>query len=291
MKRIKRFTLTAICGMTLCLPLLSAGCSPPAQTSAVMPADSVFPTSLNHETDRAATDPPAGKPGVDAGGWLTIASLESCLADLQTSAADWGCVAAWRQPDPASGQSFLVVAPGQAAADELNGYFFWLLDPSAGQDGYPELILCIDRLFSDESRETAMAGGLYCEPRARSLLEISLVQLLGERYEPALFDFLLSCYRKDFQNRLSEIEPSARTWLQAFTHVEVRYEASVSSSIAFRPLSIESRMAAETSPQIVAAVIAGTDRPRHIDLPDAGRSRLFSRIGRCAGAAIEPGNF
>lgn len=288
----KNFTrlLTIVCVACLINPLASGGCSPPTGMTTVTHEIGVTPATLSAESGGHDLAHTADRALVDPGGWLTIGSLRDLLTDLQSEAGTCGYAAAWRQPDPDTGQSFLIAASGQAGADSLNGFFFWLLDPAASQGGNPELVLCIDRLFSDESRETAMAGDLFSEPRAVCLLDFSMRQVLGHTFEPTITDFILARYRQDFQNRLNDPEPSLRIGSQVFTHLEVIYETSISSTISFRPLIAGSGMAAPASRQARVAYGILPDRPDHANQPCPGVRIIVSRYDRCACAALRPAN-
>ena len=258
MRTKKKLLISTCCCVNLSLLLTAAGCSPPGQPAkeSVIPETlSDLTTTLTAETSTLLTTLHNGAPALSAESsvcpivtttlpavelktdpWLTVNNLQAFLPDLQSAAEKQGCAAAWRQPDPQSGQSFLTVAPGLLAAEQLNGFFFWLHDPRA-LDDQPELLLCIDRLFSDETRETALASGLYSEPRARDLLAFSLRQILGDCYEPAVAEFILNCYRTAFHHRINQSELAAQTWSQAFKHIEVTYEATIANTVSFRAIS------------------------------------------------------
>jgi len=257
MKTKKKLLIANCCyGVNLCLLLTAAGCSPPGQPAQTL--TSVMPVHLTTSSETAIsdailTDPtePSTCPVVMTtmpnettlpDPWLTVNNLQDYLPELQSAADRQGCAAAWCQPDPQSGQSFLAVAASRQAAEQLNGFFFWLHDPQATGD-QPQLLLCIDRLFSDETRETALASGLYSEPRARDLLIVSLRQVLGDNYETAVAEFILNCYRTVFHNRINPGEPAAQTWTQAFKSIEVTYEATIATTVSFRTLSTSAAVA------------------------------------------------
>ena len=219
--------------MLILLPCLLAACSrmPPVSESEQSAASTTgdILTSLGHDVtviqDYAA----------DAG-WLTIDDLQPLLAELRKAALINGYDAAWVQPDPLSKESFLTVATDPMAAAGLNGFFTWYLDPEQQTDSEASLMLWIDRLFSDSTRETAMAGGLYSDPRVVGMLETSLRLVLGDYYHQDILEFSLKSYRHDFSDRQDGGDPSARTWKQVFQRIEVSYEAAIISTITFRVL-------------------------------------------------------
>ncbi len=85
-------------------------------------------------------------------------NLRKTLEVLAGAAEKPGFAAACVYPDQQSRQQFLVVAPESAAAERMNGFFFWLLDPEAVSQQDPGLSLCIDRLFDEKSRPAALAN-------------------------------------------------------------------------------------------------------------------------------------
>ena len=219
--------------MLILLPCLLAACSrmppvgEPAHTSTGSTVDIL--TSLEHDVTSAQEQ-------VTGACWLTVDDLQPLLAELRNAALQCGYDAAWVQPDPLSEESFLTVATDPMAAAGLNGFFTWYLDLKRLTGSEASLMLWIDRLFSDSTREAAMASGLYSDPRVVGLLETSLRQVLGDYYHQDILEFILKSYRRDFSDRQDGGDPSARTWKQVFQRIEVSYEAAIISTITFSVL-------------------------------------------------------
>lgn len=173
-----------------------------------------------------------GDSGTNAGRWLDFPDLQALQPALSGAANRAGFCAGWIQPDASCDRSFLVVAPDPAAARQLNGFFYWLSDRTAAA-GEPNLILCLDRLFPESSRSFVFAGGLYSDQAVVSLLEFSLNQVLGDRYEPGILAFILGCYRKHFEQRLNSPDLPVWTLHKTFQRIEVTYDASLYNSVCF----------------------------------------------------------
>lgn len=219
--------------MLILLPFLLAACSrlPPAGASEPAAGGTTgdITTTLDHDVTLTQNF------SVDAC-WLTVDDLQPLLAELRNAALQCGYEAAWVQPDPQSEESFLSVAADPMAAAGLNGFFTWYLDRKRLTSQEASLMLWIDRLFSDGTREAAMAGGLYSDPRVVGLLETSLRQVLGDFYHQDILEFILKSYRRDFSDRQNGGDPSARTWKQVVQQIEVSYEAAIISTITFSVL-------------------------------------------------------
>jgi hypothetical protein len=242
-------TALAVFSVTLAIPLIfgPVGCRDPTigerETTGEMTgetaSDGVSQTIVSDPPPIPTEQPTSGKDAImdpvpSAASWLTAADLNHFLPGLLRRADALGFAAAVVQPDPAAAQSFLVVAPDQAAARQLNGFFYWFLDLSRQPAELPQLMLCLDRLFSDATRPAAMAGGLYSDPAVVGLLGFSLQQTLQDLYQPEILDFILSCYRKDFGSRRQSREPSGQVYRQTVNRIEVSYEAAIYSTVTFR---------------------------------------------------------
>lgn len=166
-------------------------------------------------------------------GWLGSTDLDQFAGPLAEEAAKSGIKAALIQPDASAKQFFLVAAATTAAARQLNGYFYWYLDQDPSETGQPQLLLVLDRLFSDATREAALAGRMFTDPAVVSLLTFSLRQQLAELYQPEILDFILECYRREFSNRQQDLNPSGQIWKQTFNRIEVNYEAAFYNAISF----------------------------------------------------------
>lgn len=166
-------------------------------------------------------------------GWLVVQDLDQFAGPLAEEAAKSGIKAALVQPDTSAKQFFLAAAATTAAASQLNGYFYWYLDQDLSGTDQPQLLLVLDRLFSDTTRETALAGRMFTDPAVVSLLTFSLRQLLAEFYQPEILDFILACYRREFSSRQQDLNPSGQIWKQSFNRIEVNYEAAFYNAISF----------------------------------------------------------
>lgn len=166
-------------------------------------------------------------------GWLKVESLDHLTAPLAQEAAKSGFQAALVQPDPGVRQFFLVSAASTAAISQLNGFFYWFLDQNPPDQDQPPLLLVLDRLFSDATRDAALAGKLYSDPAVVSLLTFSLQQILQISYQPEILDFILDCYRREFSSRQQDLKPSGQIWKQTFNRIEVTYEAAFYNAISF----------------------------------------------------------
>lgn len=165
-------------------------------------------------------------------GWLILKRLDQYAGPLTQEAAKSGFAADLVQPDPGVGQYFLMASASSAAIRQLNGFFYWYLDQNPSDADQP-LLLVLDRLFSDATREAALAGGLFTDPAVVSLLTFSLQQLLQDLYQPDILNFILECYRREFSNRQQDLNPSGQIWKQSFNRIEVTYEAAFYNAVSF----------------------------------------------------------
>jgi hypothetical protein len=216
-------------GILLALTLASC-LSPPGvsvQNSAVETLAKPLPTRSEESFDFAMK-----------AGWLTVADLKPFLPALRQLAEIDGYTADWVQPDPQTGQSFLVAAADAPAANQLNGFFYWFHDPRHTDESRSPLLLVIDRLFSEASREAAMAAENCSDPRVVNLLDHSLRQILGISYQQDILTFILHCYRQAFADRRESTEAKPQVWRQTFNRIEVTYESAYSNTIIFRILPV-----------------------------------------------------
>ncbi|MGI6334028.1 MAG: hypothetical protein ACOX1A_05355 [Saccharofermentanales bacterium] len=221
--------------LILPLLLLTAGCRGP--TPAV--SEVIDLETGTHRQATTTTVPEAGTevlPTTDAAGYVGIESFEKPLAALAGSAEKLGFSATCVYPDQQSRQHFLVVASDHAAAERMNGFFCWLLDPEAVSQQDPSLSLCIDRLFDEKSRPAALANKSYSDPRVVGLLAQSLSQMLGVADVQAILDFILTGYREDYARRLAGNAPAFGTRRFVWGNIEVTYEDSIISTIWFRAI-------------------------------------------------------
>ncbi len=191
--------------------------------AATTPGFSAVPAS--ESTSRTADEP---KPV----SLLIGLDLPACQQLLLKQAEKMGFTAALVQPDRTRPSVFLILAENRAAAEQLNGFFYWLADPAAGSAS-DQLVLSLDRLFAENGREAAIAGGLYRESAIVGLLDQSLRLILKDQYQPDVLTYILENYRADYRRRLTE--PGTRTWTrrQTFRTLEVTYEASIYSCVLF----------------------------------------------------------
>lgn len=232
MKRQTRscFQLCATGLLSAGLLIAASGCRGPDRQSRE-------PAATRPDVDSSSVQPTETYPVVtDDDGYLLAGDLGEWLPYLEQSAGNLGFSAAHVCPDSETGQTFLVVAPDNPSAEMLNGFFFWLLDPGAASSGDPGLVLCIDRLFGEPSRQAALADGLYSDPRVVGLLDLSLRQLVGTGDDPAILDFILDCYRQNYDRRLNGGEPDRQTRQFCHHRIEVTYEAAILNTISFRVL-------------------------------------------------------
>lgn len=204
-------------------------------------------------------------------GWLTVSSLTPILKQVEPVADRLGCAAARVCPDPSSGQSFLCAAATAAEAGMLNGFFYWFLDNGAARPNEkPPLLLVVDRMFSEQSRQTAMAGGMYSDPRAERLLNATLRLILSSADCQPVQDFILTCYRQDFESRLKSGELSPQTWTRVFANLEVTYEQALTSTVSFRilPSASASDMDFKPVPAFVGLPDYTIDNYSHIRADD-----------------------
>lgn len=236
--KYKFFLPAALCSSCLLIAILlfaASGCrSPDFDSSAGSGSTDDF-IDVTH-TGTILLNRETGLAMVDESGFLCAEDLEDAAAKLRLASNNLGYSAALVIPDADTGQSFLVVAPDMSAAEMLNGFFFWLLDPQAAITGDPSLVLCIDRLFSESNRQAALADGLYSDPRVVGLLELSLQQLVDIGDDPEILTFILDCYRRDFSLRLLGGTLIRQTWQTVHDRIEVTYEAAILSTVSFRIL-------------------------------------------------------
>lgn len=170
--------------------------------------------------------------GLLSEGWLSVENLDQYEASLEQEAEKSGFTAAVVQPDPGVKQIFLMTAADSASVRQLNGFFYWFLDLSLTDSDRPQLLLVLDRLFSDATREAALADRLFSDPAVVSLLTYSLQQLQNLN-QPDILRFILECYRREFSSRQQDLSPSGQIWKQTFNRIEVTYEAGFYNTISF----------------------------------------------------------
>ena len=220
--------------LILSLLLLISGCRGP--TPSAFDAADLESGVHRQETTPAPEAVTEILPTTDAAGYVGIESFEKPLEVLAGAAEKLGFAAACVYPDQQSRQQFLVVAPDHAAAERMNGFFCWLLDPEVVSQQDPGLSLCIDRLFDEKSRPAALANKSYSDPRVVGLLTQSLSQILGVTDVQAILDFVLTSYREDYARRLIGNAPTFRTRQFVWKHIEVTYEDSIISTVWFRAI-------------------------------------------------------
>ncbi len=210
----------------------------PDPTSSASSSDETQAASTSTTTHTTTVPPPpeTSQPS-HRHDWLVVSDLQIYEAALNQSAMAQGNVAVYLHPDPGVQQTFLVAAVNLVSAERFNSYFYWFLDLDADPAQQPQLMLCIDRLFSDMTRDAAMADNSYSDPRVVELLEASLRQVLANEYSPEIFNFIVQCYRHDFSDRLSSTQIIRQVWQKAINRIEVTYEADVYTTISFSIIS------------------------------------------------------
>jgi hypothetical protein len=212
-----------------CAGCQTAGC--PAPTAAPARATDLPALATGQLATSTATPPGSllsHSPPAD------LAALRTSAVALQQMAVKAGYVAMVTQPDPAVNIAFLVVSPDLAAAKTYNMYFSWMLDWSAEQPAQPGLYLTIDHLFADEKRQAALADKSCSQPEIVAILAASLRIFCAAPTCPAIQDFILQAYRRDFLSHL----PGASTdppWTKTgnFDQLEVVYHAGSSAYFTF----------------------------------------------------------
>lgn len=168
-------------------------------------------------------------------GWLQAPDLEPILAAMQDAAATSGYTAALVRPDTGSRRVFLIVAADAVAADSLNGFFFWYVDPEPPQTGDAPLLLGLDRLFPESGRAVAVAGETYSDPAVVGLLDLSLQLMLDRHYQQGIADFILTSYRQGFAARLGDQDlPESKALQTRFGRIEVIYRHAPVNTVSFR---------------------------------------------------------
>jgi len=163
---------------------------------------------------------------------LADLDLPDCVSQMRKCAESAGFAAALVQPDRNRQAQFLIVAANALEANQLNGYFYWLADPDVEQIEQ-QMILCIDRLFTEQNRERVIASDCFYESSLVEQLDQALKIILKQSYHQDVLTYILDCYNEDFQIRLTEDHHVSWRKKQVFSDMEVTYEASIYSSVSF----------------------------------------------------------
>jgi hypothetical protein len=142
------------------------------------------------------------------------------------------------QPDPAIERAFLLLASSETTARAFNCYFsFYFNHATPTPAPYPVLIL--DRLFQDQNRQQVLASGSYHEVDLAHELTYWLEILVDESHGQAICDFVVSCYQKDFSERLASTSGyQPEDWQESLVldGLEVTYHAGRETYCTFEPV-------------------------------------------------------
>ncbi|MHB1485696.1 MAG: hypothetical protein ACYCYI_13705 [Saccharofermentanales bacterium] len=108
--------------------------------------------------------------------------------------------------DPKMETRAFILAVNENYAQNLNGYFYYLIDEKGSATIVSPFVLNISILFDEEDRDAVIASGDYAETKHIDALKNSLEAALGEYYKEEVFDFIFSEYKKTFKDRI-EGEP------------------------------------------------------------------------------------
>ncbi|MDD2457793.1 MAG: hypothetical protein PHQ83_04745 [Eubacteriales bacterium] len=155
----------------------------------------------------------------------------------QTLAVQHPWVACAVQPDPAIDRAFLLVSDSETTARAFNSYFsFYFNHATPTPAPYPVLVL--DRLFQDQNRQQVLASGSYHEVGLAHELTYWLEILVDESHGQALCDFVITCYQKDFSERLdgpTGNQPADWQESLVLAGLEVTYHAGRETYCTFEP--------------------------------------------------------
>lgn len=166
--------------------------------------------------------------------WLESPGFEQLLPDIRSKARKLGFEAAWIKPDPQQENDFLVVAIDEAAARQINGFFYWYRSQDNGDPGEPHLILCIDRLFHERLGPDDRTDGRFTDSAIISLLDHSLRDILRKAYHPEIVNFILDCYRQRFGELYRDPAIPGWTKQKIWNGIEVIFHAEIFYTVTFR---------------------------------------------------------
>ncbi len=92
-----------------------------------------------------------------------------------------------------------VYAKNDVFAENLNGFFYYLIDESVSTESLSPVVLTIDKLFEESKREEVRADGSFAEKEIAGKLKASLKVFLGDLYREEVYDFIIENYREIFR--------------------------------------------------------------------------------------------
>ena len=137
--------------------------------------------------------------------------------------------------DASVGTEAFILAWSRVGAENLNGYFYYLYDPSAPGSGIAPLVLVVDHLFDDGDRTRAIADQTFSTPDIEATLRDSLAALLGAADGEKAAGFVTGLYREVFKARVSGAVPTETRRYLALDGVTVVFQDSFMTYVEFLP--------------------------------------------------------
>ncbi len=122
---------------------------------------------------------------------------------LQKTLAESGFFYMEKLLDPNTATKAYVIAKNKNCAENLNGYFYYLLEEKGSAAIVSPFVLNISLLFEEENRKIVTDSGIFAETRHSQALKQSLIAILGIHYSEEVFGFIMEEYRRTFQSRMA----------------------------------------------------------------------------------------
>lgn len=104
--------------------------------------------------------------------------------------------------DPNTSTRSFILALNEKYAQNLNGYFYYLIKEKGVSAVVSPFVLNICILFDEEDRESVVGAQTFAEQKHIKALKDSLSAALGKYYSDEVFDFIYSEYKRTFKTRI-----------------------------------------------------------------------------------------
>ncbi len=220
-----------------------SGAASPAASASPPPAPGAAGTPTDAPGPWIGRDCTDGTAGAEA---LAPLRTEASLADaadrfgarldaLRAAMADTPFAFEEIPLDAGTGVRAFVLAKSVAGAANLNGFFYFLYDPTAPDDGIAPLVLVVDRLFPEEDRARVVADRTFSSPVVERTLRAAVAAALGEAEGKIASDFVLALYRTAFAARLDGAAPEDVRRSLALPETTVVFRDAYMTYVEFLP--------------------------------------------------------
>jgi len=126
-----------------------------------------------------------------------------------------------------------VVAKNENYAQNLNGYFYYLFEENGSSSFISPFVLNISLLFDEENRKTVLESKTYAEIKHLAALKSSLVAALGANYSDEVYKFIISEYKRTFDDRINGAPLQTPVFKLQLPNLEVIFHNSFITYVEF----------------------------------------------------------